>query len=234
MVIIPVIDLSDGLVVHAKKGERDKYQAIESTLTSQTTPKAILATYFKLYPFKNVYIADLDAIQNKGDNFQLIKEITSYYPNCEFWIDAGLYPINHHQLFSANDNIRLVIGSENDFSEDEFEKIISANPKLILSLDFSNSGLLKNNYLLELTDLWPKDVIILMLHRVGSNEGYDQECLKIIKRLTTKHKLYVAGGIRNISDIVLLEKEGFKGVLLATALHNGSITRGDLFEFFNR
>ena len=233
MLIIPVIDLCRGLVVHAKKGERSKYQVIESTLTSHTEPAAILEAYFKLYPFKNIYIADLDAIQNKGEHYALIKELAQRYPDCEFWIDAGLYPIQNHQLFSANDNIRIIIGSENELSEEQFEEIIRRHPAVILSLDFGNKGLLRNGYLLEHTERWPEDVIILMLHRVGSNEGCDRNYLDKIKAISIKSKLYAAGGIRDLNDIRSLEKEGFDGVLLATALHNGSISKDDLTQFFD-
>lgn len=231
MLIIPVIDISGGLVVHAKKGERNKYQPIQSILTSQTSPQAILESYFKLYPFRNIYIADLDAIQNKGDNFPLIQKLASNNPNCEFWLDGGINLIQNHPLFSEKYNIRFVIGSENEFSRNKYIELITSNPDLILSLDFGKEGLLNNNYLLNTTDLWPKDVIVLMLHRVGSNEGIDQSCLSQIKATSKKNRFYVAGGIRNISDIHSLENNGFNGVLLATALHNGAISKDDLINY---
>ena len=89
MFIIPVIDLLDGIVVHAKKGMRETYQPINSLLTDKTDANAILDAYYKLFPFKKVYIADLNAIRSQGNNRSLIFELANAYPDCEFWIYEG-------------------------------------------------------------------------------------------------------------------------------------------------
>ncbi len=234
MFIIPVIDLSKGQVVHALRGERNKYQPVKSVLTSKPEAKAIIEAYFKLYSFKIIYIADLDAIQETGEHISLICDLAQCFPDVEFWLDAGRSIIKNTQVYSDIKNIRHILGSENNFPEEEFKNIIQANPNIILSLDFGKQGLIQNHFLLETPTYWTNDVIIMMLHRVGSNEGIDQEYLKTIKKTAHQSNLFFAGGIRNMDDISILESEDYKGVLLATALHNGNITKDDLMQFYNK
>ena len=231
MLIIPVIDLSHGLVVHAKKGERNKYQPLESVLTTQTSLEAILESYFKLYPFKNIYIADLDAIQGTGNHLQLLGDIAIRHTTCEFWVDAGIDFLKQKRLFTDKRNIKPVLGSENKVTEMEFTNLIKANPEIILSLDFSKTGFVENTYLLKSSKLWPENVIVMMLHRVGTGKGIDQECLTRIQQLSTHSNIFVAGGISNRSDLIQLKDKGIAGALLATSLHNGMITREDLESF---
>jgi len=233
MVIIPVIDLRHGMVVHAIKGKRDAYQPIESILTNHTEPHAILAAFLELYPFKQIYIADIDALQNNGNHSQLIEAMTNNYPDCEFWVDAGLELIDEQQHCS---NIKPVLGSENKFTEKRLSVLIKNNPNIILSLDFSESGLIENPYLLERPELWSKRLIVMMLHRVGSNKGVDTKQLDAVHTLSLNmnNEIYSAGGIKDMQDLHDLKRKGITGVLLATTLHNGAITKQDLNQFLDK
>ena len=231
--IIPVIDLRHGIVVHAIKGERDAYQPIRSLLTNHADPHAILAAFFELYPFKQIYIADIDAIQNKGNHAQLIETMTNNYPDCEFWVDAGLGCIDERQHGS---NIKPVLGSENKFTEEHLSALIKNNPNIVLSLDFSRSGLMENPYLLKRPELWSKRLIVMMLHRVGSREGVDRKQLDLIHSLSVDmhNEIYSAGGVTNMQDLHELKRKGISGALLATTLHNGAITKQDLDQFLSK
>lgn len=231
MLIIPVIDLSNGLVVHAKQGQRKSYQPITSILSTSAEPETILSSFLELYPFKTIYIADLDAIQNTGNHKQLILELASRYTQCEFWIDAGITSIQNKQADYSAKNIKFILGSENKLPKDQFIEATKDNPELILSLDFMENELIENSYLREDSSLWPQQLIIMMLSRVGSNKGIDIECLNEILDLAENNDIYAAGGVRNKEDLIHLKSTGAKGVLLATALHTGVITKEDLEEF---
>lgn len=228
MLIIPVIDLMHGQVVHAKQGLRNQYQPIHSMISSSTVPKAVLSGFLELYPFKIIYIADLDAIQKKGTNQQVILELALQNQQCDFWIDAGLDSIIGKEPDNKPDNIKLVLGSENKLPENEFYQLLTDKPELILSLDFVESKLKENHYLLEDSVLWPNQIITMMLSRVGSDKGIDIGCLNTVIKLAKDKSVYAAGGVRNKQDLMQLKSIGIKGVLLATALHNGAITKEDL------
>ncbi len=228
MLIIPVIDLSRGLVVHAKYGERDTYQPIKSVISASAEPEIVLSSFLELYPFKTIYIADLDAIQKTGSHSELILELASRYKQCEFWIDAGLEAIEDRQYAYSSDNINLVLGSENRLSADLLTAIIKNNPNILLSLDFSEHGLIENRYLLNDPATWPRKVLVMMIHRVGSDQGIDINCLDTVLTLGKDKDVYSAGGIRDMRDLEQLKHIGVKGVLLASALHNGAISKENL------
>jgi len=68
MIIIPVLDLMNGEVVHAKHGNRHEYLPIKSVLTYSSEPLAVVQALLALYPFKQLYIADINAIQKTGSH----------------------------------------------------------------------------------------------------------------------------------------------------------------------
>lgn len=228
MLIIPVIDLMNGQVVHAKQGLRNQYQPIQSMISSSAVPETVLFSFLELYPFKVVYIADLDAIQKKGTNQHHILELALENQQCDFWIDAGLDSIMVQESDNKPDNIKLVLGSENRLPENEFNQLLRDKPELILSLDFIESKLKENCYLLEDPSLWPHHIITMMLSRIGSDKGIDTRCLNTVIKLAKNKNVYAAGGVRNIKDLTQLRSIGVKGTLLATALHNGTITKEDI------
>ena len=127
MLIIPVIDISQGVVVQATKSDRKSYKPIKSSISDNPDPESILTSYLKLYPFKIIYIADLDAIEGKKNQSKLINRLTSKYKDCEFWLDAGIEQIYNKFQYKSN-NLRYILGTENEFSIDEFRKLIDNNP----------------------------------------------------------------------------------------------------------
>jgi len=227
MLIIPVLDLSRGLVVHAKQGDRNHYQPVTSVISSSSKPESVLSAFLELYPFKIIYIADLDAIQGAGNQNAIIEELSFTHKQCEFWVDAGIDAVLDNKSH-YNNNIKLILGSENKIPLDSLSNIFNKNPDILLSLDFSETGLLENSYLLDETSLWPKQIIVMMLHRVGLNKGVDVPCLNKILNHGCDHNIFAAGGVQNLKDLYQLNKMGVKGVLLASALHNGSITQDEL------
>lgn len=234
MLIIPVIDLSQGLVVHAKQGQRDTYQPITSVISASSDPKMVLSSFLELYPFNKIYIADLDAIQDTGSHSELILELASQYNECEFWLDAGIKAIQDTPSNYSAENIKLILGSENKFSEELFSSLIKNNPGTLLSLDFNEHGLIENSYLLKNSSIWPEQVIVMTLSRVGSNDGFDKQRLSNILTLAKNNKIYAAGGVRNKEDLTQLKLMNVSGALIATALHTGAITKDDLYQFFDK
>ncbi|MBL1140773.1 MAG: hypothetical protein HND53_01955 [Proteobacteria bacterium] len=233
MLIIPVIDLSHGLVVHAKQGLRKSYQPITSVIAATADPLTVVTSFLELYPFRIIYIADLDAIQKTGSHSELILELASQYQQCEFWLDAGIEAIKEKKSEYSADNIKFILGSENKLPEHEFTSLIKNKADLILSLDFNEQGLIENPYLLENSSLWPEQIIAMSLSQVGSNNGVDVLQLNNVLSLAANKIVYAAGGIRNTDDLLQLKSTSVKGVLLATALHNGAITKDELKVFLD-
>ncbi len=89
MFIIPVIDLFAGNVVHARRGHRESYKKIQTPLCHGSSPLAVIKGFLSLYPFTNIYIADLNAIKDDGNNDKIISELLHHHPDVCFWLDAG-------------------------------------------------------------------------------------------------------------------------------------------------
>ncbi|MBU3644309.1 MAG: nickel transporter, partial [Candidatus Methylopumilus sp.] len=89
MKLIPVVDLMQGQVVHARLGERQDYQPIQSPLCDSSEPISIIQALAALYRFDTLYIADLDAIQGNSGQIALLKLIQQNFPKIEILLDAG-------------------------------------------------------------------------------------------------------------------------------------------------
>ena len=144
MKVIPVIDLLDGIVVHAKKGERSIYQPIQSQLTPSTQPLDIVATLLDVFPFKVLYIADLDAIQKRSKIFKVnngvIESIRKCYPELELWVDAGISCIEEINVWKLS-NLKIILGTENFAKISDYLKLKThLKNNFILSLDFFSDG----------------------------------------------------------------------------------------------
>ncbi len=236
MQIIPVLDLLNGVVVHAKKGQREHYLPITSALTTSTQATDIVKAFLALYPFNTLYIADLNAIEKANveqpDHFETIKTIQENFPSLEIWLDAGVKKVadlsNWEKL-----NIRHVIGTENISDLQDFLDLRQTlQEKIILSLDFMPHGYRGPKALLENT-YWPSDVIVMTLTQVGSNNGVDIETIESILKKNHQQHIYAAGGVRNKDDLNALSQRKIHGALIASALHSLQLTHTDIAQVMN-
>jgi phosphoribosylformimino-5-aminoimidazole carboxamide ribotide isomerase len=65
-------------------------------------------------------------------------------------------------------------------------------------------------------------VILLELDRVGTSLGLDTDFLEKAVSVSD-HPLILGGGVKGVGDLRTLEGLGFRGALVATAVHNGKI-----------
>lgn len=224
--VIPVIDLKNGVVVHAKYGERQNYQPIKSVLTTKTDIYSVLQGFLKLHDFDTIYIADLNAITGQGIQNDLIEQVLNDFPKITFWVDAG-----YQKSRNFPENYLPVLGSE-CFNDDNFFEIENFEKRFILSLDFNATGekLGSTKFFTE-TEFWSKNVIVMTLNRVGSSQGVAFNLLEKFKHDFPQTNFIAAGGVRNAQDIQLLKRLKIEHVLVASALHSGEIIKADFVNF---
>ena len=76
-----------------------------------------------------------------------------------------------------------------------------------------------------------KDLILLDLFRVGQKlGGIPQLYLNILNSFSGN--LYIGGGVKDYEDIMSYKQNRFSGLLIATALYDGTIDIGKLRKFF--
>lgn len=231
MKIIPVIDLLNGVVVHAKKGQRQLYQPIQSQLTASSEPIAIVAALLALYQFTQLYIADLNAIQKSEDgyrtNYKVIEAIAQHYPQLTLWVDAGISSNTDLSIWQKL-NIRLVIGTENFAHIGNYCSLKHHDQNFILSLDFMPHGYQGPAELLANIEYWPQDVIVMSLANVGTNLGINTNLLRKTLDRAKDINVYAAGGVKNMDDLIKLREMGAHGALIATSLHHKQISSEQL------
>lgn len=233
MEIIPVLDVKSRLVVAARGGERAHYQPIASQLVGGCTePIAVLSKYFSLFPFRKIYVADLDGIEGFEPNQKLLNEISVTFPGIAVWADTGKVDFDQiMRLVTISPMIRPVIGSEMGITSPELARLTShLNGQLALSLDFRGDVFQGDPSLFAISETWPLNVIVMTLARVGSERGPDIAKISKVMAQAGARAVYAAGGVRDLDDLRVLARAGCAGALIATALHNGKIKTGDLEE----
>ena len=231
--IIPVIDILNSKAVHAIKGERNKYKPLKSPFFKSTNPIKIIKLFHNKYNFNEFYIADLDSILKKKPNFRILKKILNI-TNMNLIIDPGIVNFEDVLKFSKYKFKALILGLETIKNIDIISqslKILGPN-KVIVSIDMFKGAIISNDK--ELTNQDPltvikkiqtlgvKEIILLDLYRVGQKLG-GIPCLYTEVLLNYSGSIYVGGGIKNFNDLLLYKEQQFSGVLLATALYDGTI-----------
>ena len=239
--IIPVIDILNSQAVHALKGERENYKPLKSVLINDSNPTRIVVKLKDDYLFNEFYIADLDAILQRNPNITIISEILDI-PGVEIMIDPGIKTKkNVEQYFKLNLK-SLIFGLETltDLKViTESLKLFDAN-KIVVSIDMYNEVIqtnikeIRNQDILEIVrkieDLGVVNIILLDLFKVGQKMGGIPSLYLKIKDVFNG-EILVGGGIKDIQDIKEYKSNSFSGVLIGTALHDGSIKIEELRNF---
>jgi phosphoribosylformimino-5-aminoimidazole carboxamide ribotide isomerase len=233
--LILAVDVLDGVVVHAKRGEREQYRPITSisTIISSADPIRVIE---ELQP-DEVYIADLNRLMGTGDNRAILKELRDRDRGLRMMVEYGLRGIEDLKAaVEAEIADNLVLGTETssmDLIETASRTDISDDTDISISVsvDLFNKEVLTSDKRLKIEPLelinalneYPLgDVIVLELDRVGTKSGIDFDFFARAAE-ASKHGILCGGGVRSCEDIYTLEEIGVKGALVATALHDGSI-----------
>lgn len=224
--IIPVIDLRGGEVVHARHGQRADYRPIRSTLCEGSTPEAVVGGLLALHPFPTLYVADLDAIEETGNNEAVLRDLRVRFPALKLWVDAGFRDPGACLDWLDQGIGDLVLGSETQGDWEGLRRLMASPQaeRIILSFDFAGDHFLGPLAGLD-PALWPARVIVMTLARVGSGEGPDLIRLRQIMAQNGGRRIYAAGGARDGRDLTQLAEAGAAGILIASALHDGRIGR---------
>jgi phosphoribosylformimino-5-aminoimidazole carboxamide ribotide isomerase len=237
--IIPVLDLMGGRVVQGIQGQRTRYQSVKSVLTASSAPLAVAQALWSETDCEVLYVADLDAIEGRGNHRPVIQELSAHLP-CRLWVDAGVANVESISAWIDAGVDRVVIGSETLESLDNLTAIQAATPpkRLVFSLDMQRGEILSSCR--ELSALSPitllgqlaesnwTHVILLALDRVGAGNGPDWPLLEAARQAYPGLALIVGGGVRAFEDLRGLAHLGADGVLVASALHNGRLMKKEL------
>jgi len=248
MKLIPVIDLMQGQVVRAVRGNRHAYQPIVSRLCAGSDPVTVATVLCEHCATRQLYVADLDALLGRPAQVAILRSLLQSMPGLELWLDAGFASADAAEtlragLGAAGQQVVPVFGSESLASRAELERCFvgkdvagtnvsgtntaaqSAAPEGVLSLDRRDGQRLDAAGCWDAPVLWPKRVIVMTLERVGSDAGPDLDTLGEVRHKSPRTFIVGAGGIRNESDLARARGAGAGAWLVASALHDARLPR---------
>jgi phosphoribosylformimino-5-aminoimidazole carboxamide ribotide isomerase len=244
MKVIPVIDLKGGQVVRGVGGRRSEYRRVETILTDDASPAGIARAFATQFAVEEVYVADLDAIAGAEPNWTAYQAIGA--SGLRLWVDAGAGERQRAiQLtnFRGAEIAHIIVGLESLVSPAELEKIVESigAKRVVFSLDQKEGRPITG--VPQWLDAAPEEIaaavfeagvrhlIVLDLAHVGESRGPGAAdvCRRLHERFPCL-ELIGGGGVRSVQDARELASAGCRGILLASALHDGRLTPEDVNE----
>ena len=230
--IIPVLDIMRGRVVRGVAGNRETYSPIRSALVDSCEPEIVARALLRATSAEAIYIADLDVLRGGMSDFD-VRILPDW--NGTIYLDCGGLgkepPDARFREIAA-----FEVGARPEFVRESFQQHRAVKPP-VFSVDIRD-GLLVGPW-----DKWglrtPKDAlglvdrvweigfrtaIVLDVARVGVSRGTGTEkiCTDIRERYPAM-EIITGGGIRNWDDVNRLGECGVDGVLVASAIHDGTL-----------
>lgn len=240
--LIPVLDVMNGAVVRAVGGRRDEYRPVESKLTVATHPVNVALALLARTGVTELYVADLDAICGGEVVSEGVARLFREFRGSPvaFWGDIGTNARRPPELLADHANVRPVIGLETGATPAHLADAVARfGPRPVaVSVD------LRAGKLLGKWEDWgaahagdalavartairtgAQALIVLDLSRVGTGTGTGTEpLLRTIRAEFPDVDLIAGGGVRAWDDVDRLGEAGATGVLVASALHDGTLT----------
>ncbi|GFP33425.1 phosphoribosylformimino-5-aminoimidazole carboxamide ribotide isomerase, partial [Candidatus Hakubella thermalkaliphila] len=234
MRVIPVIDIRKGLAVWAVAGRREEYRPVSSCLVEGADPLRLAQAFREKLGLEGLYVADLDAIQGKGHNYEVIAALAQQVgpagrSGVQLMVDAGTTSLDSARPVLALGASKVIIGSETLQSWSLLEEIASSlGPnQVVFSLDLMEGKILSpareirelspEELIMRARALGLRELIVLELRTVGSEAGPVLGFLKLVVA-SAAIELIAGGGVRDVNDLHGLEGIGIKAALVATAL----------------
>ncbi|HUA04985.1 MAG TPA: HisA/HisF-related TIM barrel protein [Solirubrobacteraceae bacterium] len=225
MRIVPVIDIKSGIVVHARRGQRDSYAPLRSPLVEGCEPVAVARALCELCHTSTLYVADLDALAGGEVNEAALAALASV---AEPWVDAGATTPESVEVVRRARVARNVVGTESLGAGAE------VTPPVVLSVDLRDGRLISRDPALAGREpgavvpmaraMGAGELLVIDLARVGSGSGPPLDAVAELAVALPGTAIYAGGGVRDDADLRALESAGATGALVATALHEGRIT----------
>jgi phosphoribosylformimino-5-aminoimidazole carboxamide ribotide isomerase len=235
MNIIPVIDIRNGVAVHAIAGERNAYRAIESQLTSSTQPVEVLKTLKANFGCGVFYVADLDAIEGRACNHDSIVQLA--LTGVSLIVDAGVTSIRAAEDLLAIGVSKVALPSESLRDLRTLKTLLNHldSDKLVFSIDLKRGELLVNDPLWQgrspldlarfVIDQGLRQLIVLDLAAVGTGNGIPTlQLCRDIKHIAPEANIISGGGVDSLACVQSAADAGLDGLLIASALHDGRLT----------
>lgn len=230
MRIVPVIDVAGGVVVHATGGDRARYRPIRSPLVDSCDPIAVAGALVTAAKANELYVADLNALTGKARQSAVIAGLMAQL-SVDIWLDAGVE--TDEDLGHVEPGTKTILGTETLADPGVIAQAAArlGAENVILSLDYRDGVLLGDDgdwqhRLFEASFFSGVNRFIAIdLARIGARGGTgNEEIIERLRKTFPAADLIAGGGVRDRDDVKRLESAGATGVLVATALHEKTLS----------
>lgn len=242
MNIIPVIDILNGVAVHAVGGHRQFYRPVQSVMTDSCEPGRMLVALKRRLRVASCYVADIDAIQQRDSNRCSLAEMTR--AGVSLLVDSGIRRQQDVEPLLELNIDRIILGSETVEDAGVITELLEhyGPERLVFSIDMRD-GVLQTasaawqnlsplQLALQIAAAGMTQFIFLDLAAIGTGRGIPTVglCREFRRRVPTS-SIIAGGGVRTVDDLKQLEQTGADGALVATAFHNGLLKAEDVVRF---
>jgi len=199
-------------------------------------PTALARTYVDGLGVRELYVADLDAIDRGPRALQsgCIADIASL--GVPVWVDAGTSTVDDSLRVLQTGASIVVVGLETLRSLDVLGEICSAlgRASVAFSLDVRDGApvVVPNadhaaatavSIAATAVAMGVQTMVVLDIARVGTGAGIDLVLIAEVRAAAPEVALFAGGGVRGPSDLATLGRVGCRGALVATALLSGAV-----------
>lgn len=238
MKILPVLDVMNGEVVRGVGGRRHEYRPLVSRLTASCHPLDVARALRGHFGADEFYVADLDAILGGEPACAIYAALRQ--DGFRLWVDAGVRRMTQACQLAESGIDSVVAGLETVAGPAELAAMARAfGEHLVFSLDLRQGEPLGERDAWQGEDagsiaaravaLGVRRLLVLDLARVGLDGGTGTR--QLCARLSADFpgvEVSAGGGVRHRGDLEELRDCGVRTALVASALHDGRMSRADL------
>lgn len=237
--LLPVLDLLGGHVVWGVAGQRESYRPLNSPLVAGSGPVVVAGALSALVGHTSLYVADLDAIQHDAPDWETLSRLVA--AGFELTVDAGLRETDRAKQLIEVGAAHVVCALETLPGPETLESIVTqvGGERTIFSLDLKGGRVFGGAHAWETDD--PVAISqraastglggMLVLDLAGVGVGQGVPTLDLCRQIRAAHPrlpLITGGGVRHRADVEQLLGAGINSVLVASALHRGTLSQGDI------
>ena len=257
MRIIGVLDLRDGIAVHARGGRRESYGPVRSRLLAYPGDAvSLVRLYREMLDLRDLYVADLDALATGRPQRTIVRAVARAFAGATprgignerrpaVLVDGGIAAPEQARATLEDGATRAVVALETLRSLDDLEPIVRAvgADRVTFSLDLRSGHPVGRAAAPDATPAaiaaravaaGVGSLLVVDLARVGSGAGADVALATALRAAHPEVELLAGGGVRDRRDLERLADAGVDGALVGTALHEGRLTREDVAALRDR
>jgi len=241
LIIIPAIDLKNGLCVRLKQGQMSK-----ETVYSQVPQEMAIKWYEK--GAERLHIVDLDgAVKGKPVNSEVIRSIVHAIP-IPIQLGGGIRDMETIQTYLDLGIHQIILGTV-AYKDPEFVSLACQRfpDKIIIGIDAKKGQVAVEGWTEE-TDMTPEElakkyeemgisaIVYTDIQRDGMSTGPNVQATKDLAK-AINIPVIASGGISEIGDvkkILPLSKYGVMGMITGKALYEGALDLTEAIELIKK